>query len=117
MPPVPVPITITVVNEGINVTPTFANVKNQASVERIIRWRVVGGSFPTSGCFAWKGNPEGAPTAPVCPSAPGQTVIESGPYTNNFPAPGRVWQYKISVVVNGKTVTIDPEINNEPPSN
>lgn len=117
MPPIPVPITVIVRRDGIDVNPTFANVPHNSAQDVKLRWTVVGSTFPTSNCFAWKNSPTGAPTV-SCPTSTGQNVIESAAYTNNFD-PGRVWQYKITIIDPGdssKTITIDPEVNNEPPS-
>ena len=111
-----IPIIINVRPDGIDVNPTYANVQNKSGVNVTLRWLVIGGTFPTSGCFAWKNSPSGAPTV-ACPTASGENVIQSTTYVNDFD-PGRVWQYAITIIKNsGGTVTIDPEINNEPPGN
>jgi hypothetical protein len=79
-----------------------------------LEWTVIGATLPTSGCFSWKGSPVGAP-AVSCPTSEGQTVIQSAGYVNDFPS-RRLWQYSITILVNEKPVTIDPEVNNEPPT-
>ena len=117
MPTIPIPITVIVRRDGIDVNPTRANVPNNPSQDIKLRWTVVGSTFPTSGCFGWKNSPTGAPTV-SCPGSAGATVIESAVYQNNF-NPGRVWQYQITIVDPdnpSQTITIDPEVNNEPPS-
>ncbi len=116
MPTIPVPITIICRPDGIDVNPTRVNVGNNTTQQRQLKWTVVGSTFPTSNCFSWKNSPTGAPTV-SCPTSSGQTVLTSDAYTNNFD-PGRVWQYAITIVDpnnSSQTITIDPEINNEPP--
>jgi len=108
-----IPIMVMVRPDGIDVNPTYANVPNDANQDVKLRWTVIGATLPTSNCFSWKNNPVGVPTV-SCPSSAGQNVIESAAYRNDF-NPGRVWQYSITIVVDGSNVTIDPEVNNEPP--
>lgn len=107
-----IPITVMIRPDGIDVNPTYANVPNGSDDVRL-RWMVVGGSFPASDCFAWKDRPSGAP-AVGCPSGQAN-VIESAVYRNDA-SDRRVWAYRISVVVDGRTIRIDPEVNNEPPN-
>jgi len=107
-----VPIIVMVRPDGIDVNPTYVNVKN-GSDNVTLKWTVVGATFPTSGCFSWKGSPSGAPSV-SCPGSSGQNSIESATYVNNASGQ-RVWQYSLTLVVNGNNVTIDPEVNNEPP--
>ncbi|HEV7239465.1 MAG TPA: hypothetical protein VGQ36_09510 [Thermoanaerobaculia bacterium] len=110
-----IPIIVNIRSDGIDVNPTYVNVPNDNGQDVKLKWTVIGGSFPTSGCFAWKNSPVGAPTV-ACPTSSGDNRIESAGYTNNFD-PGRVWQYTITVIKDsGGTVTIDPEVNNEPPT-
>ena len=108
-----IPILVMVRSDGIDVNPTYVNVKNDSEDVKL-KWTVIGATFPTSGCFAWKNSPSGAPTV-SCPSSAGQNVIESATYVNNAGSQ-RVWQYSVTIVVNGSNVTIDPEVNNEPPN-
>lgn len=114
-----IPITVIIRRDGIDVNPTYANVPNNPDLDVKLRWTLANATFPaTGGCFAWKGTYEGAPDV-TCPTTAGQTVIESATYRNNFATPGRVWQYKLTIVDPNdpeKTITIDPEVNNEPPS-
>ena len=113
-----IPITIIIRPDGIDVNPTYVNVPNNGAQDVKLRWTLVGTTFPTSGCFAWKGSPAGAP-AVACPAAAGDRTIESATYTNDF-GERRVWAYKITIVDPedaSRTITIDPEVNNEPPGN
>jgi len=111
-----IPIIINVRPDGIDVNPTFTNVPNNPNTNITLKWTLIGGTFPTSGCFAWKNSPSGAPSV-ACPSSSGENNLSSASYVNNFD-PGRVWQYSITIIKNsGGQVTIDPEINNEPPGN
>ena len=112
-----IPITLIIRPDGIDVNPTYANVPYNPGQDVQLRWTIVGSTFPTSGCFAWKGSPAGAP-AVSCPSSPDRT-IESAVYQNNF-GDHRVWAYSVTIVDPddaSKTITIDPEVNNEPPGN
>ena len=108
-----IPFNIVVRPGGIDVNPTFANVPN-SDQDVQLRWNIVGATLPTSGCFSWKNNPSGAPTVD-CPTSPDQNVLLSSSYKNDA-GQQRIWQYKVTIIVDKKKVTIDPEINNEPPS-
>ncbi len=109
-----IPITIIVRRDGIDVNPTYANVPN-GSEQVTLQWTVAGGTFPTTNCFSWKNDPSGAP-AVDCPQTSGERMLASAPYVNDSTS-RRVWQYKVSILVDNQTVTIDPEVNNEPPGN
>ena len=104
-----IPITIMVRSDGIDVTPTFANVKN-GNDDVKLRWIAIGGTFPGTDCFSWKPGVSGAP-AVTCSAG---NVLESAAYKNDD-ANQRVWGYTVTIAVDGKNVTIDPEVNNEPP--
>ena len=105
-----IPINIIVRSDGIDVTPTFANVSN-SSQDVQLRWNIVGATLPTTGFFDWKNSPSGAPTV----NRSSDQVLLSNSYKNDATTQ-RVWQYKVTIIVDSNNVTIDPEINNEPPS-
>ena len=108
-----IPITVVVRSDGIDVNPTYANVPNNATEDVRLRWTAVGATFAADQCVLWKNDPPGAPKVPC--TGPSTTVLESETYRNDDPS-RRVWQYSITLLVNGTEVTIDPEVNNEPPT-
>jgi len=109
-----IPITITVRSDGVDVHPTFANVQNRPTPVRL-RWQAAGGAtFPTSGCFSWKPTSDGRPSV-SSPNSTGATTLESDEYTNDA-ATQRIWSYSITILDAAQNlITIDPEVNNEPP--
>jgi hypothetical protein len=109
-----IPIIVMVRPDGIDVNPTYVNVPNDSKQDVRLRWTAVGATFRTTDCFEWKNNPPGAPAVP-CTGSSGTNVLESAAYRNDDSSQ-RVWQYSITVEVDGTPVTIDPEVNNEPPT-
>ena len=94
------------VPDGFDVNPTRTNVP---AGDTELNWRAGGGStFPTSGFFSWKTG-SGQPTV----TRESERHLKAT-YTNSVSTP-TVWQYSISLVSASGTVTIDPEVNNEPP--
>jgi len=106
-----IPVTVMVRSDGIDVNPTYANVRN-GSEDVQLRWIAIGGTFPEADFFWWKNSPVGAPAV----SRVSASVMESATYKNDA-SEQRVWAYAVKIVKPDDTdATIDPEINNEPPT-
>lgn len=103
----PTTISVSSVPDGFNVNPTFTNIKG-SSVTLI--WRAAGLTFAASDPLVWK-NTGGAFRPAITRSTDGRTLT-SDPYTNTGQG---IWPYSLTVVDGTETITIDPEVNNEPP--